>query len=65
MAMYSDPGPLISGSPISFLMQHLREGARDHGNGILAGTNNYIAEISGRQPMTVEEFVKRNRAAFV
>jgi hypothetical protein len=46
-------------------MQHLREGAMDHSNGILAGTNNYIAEISGRQPMTVEEFVNRHREAFV
>ena len=65
MAMYSDPGPLSGGSPKAFLMQHLREGAVDHSKGILAGTNNYIAEIGGRQPMTVEEFVNRNRGAFV
>src|SRR6266404_3891057 len=65
MAMYSDPGPLNGGSPKAFLMQHLREGAVDHSKGILAGTNNYIAEIGGRQPMTVEEFVNRNREAFV
>src|SRR6266850_3359907 len=65
MAMYSDPGALTGGSPRTFLMQHLREGAMDHSNGILAGTNNYIAEIGGRQPMTVEEFVNRNREAFV
>jgi NAD(P)H dehydrogenase (quinone) len=37
----------------------------DHSNGIFAGTNNYIAEIGGRPPMTVEEFVTRNRKAFV
>jgi uncharacterized protein YbjT (DUF2867 family) len=49
----------------SFLMQHLHEVAIDHSNGIFAGTNNYIAEIGGRQPMTVEEFVTRNRKAFV
>src|SRR6267142_144917 len=65
MAMYSDPGPLTGGSPRTFLMQHLREGAVDHSKGILAGTNNYIAEIGGRQPMTVEEFVNRYREAFV
>ena len=65
MAMYSDPGPLIGGSPQSFLMQHLREGAVDHSKGILAGTNNHIAEIGGRPPMTVEEFVSRYREAFV
>jgi uncharacterized protein YbjT (DUF2867 family) len=65
MVMYSDPGPLTAGSPKTFLMQHLREGAIDHSKGILAGTNNYIAEIGGRQPMAVEEFVNRNREAFV
>ena len=65
MAMYSDPGPFTAGSPKPFLMQHLREGAIDHSKGILAGTNNYIAEIGGRQPMTVEEFVTKHREAFL
>ena len=65
MAMYSDPGALTGGSPKTFLMQHLREAAIDHSNGILAGTNNYVAEIGGRQPMTVEEFVSGNRESFV
>ena len=46
-------------------MQHLQEVAIDHHNGIFAGTNRYIADIGGRQPMTVEEFVSRNREAFV
>ncbi len=54
-----------AGSAETFLMQHLHEVAIDHTNGIFAGTNNYIAEIGGRPPMTVEEFVTRNRAAFV
>ena len=49
----------------SFVIQHLKEVAIDHGNGIFAGTNNYIAEIGGRQPMTVEEFINKNREAFV
>jgi NAD(P)H dehydrogenase (quinone) len=65
MAMYGDKGAVTGGSPKTFLMQHLHEVAIDHGNGIFAGTNNYIAEIGGRQPMTVEEFVSRNREAFV
>jgi NAD(P)H dehydrogenase (quinone) len=64
-AMYSDQGALTSGSAKTFLMQHLYEVAIDHSNGIFAGTNNYIADIGGRQPMTVEEFVTRNREAFV
>jgi len=53
------------GSAKAFLMQHLGEVAIDHSNGIFAGTNNYIAEIGGRPPMTVEEFVSKNRKAFV
>jgi uncharacterized protein YbjT (DUF2867 family) len=65
MAMYSDPGALTGGSPKTFLMQHLCEGAVDHRKGILAGTNSYIAEIGGRQPMIVAEFVNRNREAFI
>ena len=64
MAMYSDPGAAAGGSAKAFLMQHLHEVAIDHSNGIFAGTNNYIAEIGGRQPMTVEEFVAKNREAF-
>jgi NAD(P)H dehydrogenase (quinone) len=64
MSMYSDPGALSGGPAKRFLMQHLHEVAIDHSNGIFAGTNNYIAEIGGRQPMTVEEFVSRNREAF-
>jgi NAD(P)H dehydrogenase (quinone) len=64
-SMYSDPGASTGGSAKSFLMQHLHEVAIDHNNGIFAGTNNYIAEIGGRPPMTVEEFVNKNREAFV
>ncbi|MFZ0679271.1 NmrA family NAD(P)-binding protein [Candidatus Binatus sp.] len=63
-SMYSDPGALSGGPAKAFLMQHLHEVAIDHSNGIFAGTNNYIAEIGGRPPMTVEEFVTRNREAF-
>jgi uncharacterized protein YbjT (DUF2867 family) len=64
-SMSSDPGASTGGSRKSFLMQHLGEVAIDHSNGIFAGTNNYIAEIGGRRPMTVEEFVKKNREALV
>jgi len=65
MAMYSDRGTLAGGSEKEYLMQHLQEVAIDHHNGIFTGTNNYITEIAGRPPMTVEEFVTRNRSAFV
>jgi NAD(P)H dehydrogenase (quinone) len=65
MAMYSDPGTLTGGSEKMYIMQHLQEVAIDHHNGIFAGTNSYIADIGGRQPMTVEEFVTKHREAFV
>lgn len=64
-SFYSDPGAFNAGSGKSYVIQHLREVAIDHDNGIFAGTNNYIADIGGRRPMTVEEFVNRNREAFV
>jgi NAD(P)H dehydrogenase (quinone) len=48
----------------SFLIQHLREVAIDHQNGIFAGTNDLVEKIGGRPPMTLEEFIAKNRAAF-
>jgi NAD(P)H dehydrogenase (quinone) len=47
----------------SFLIQHLREVAIDHQNGIFAGTNDLVEKIGGRPPMTLEEFINKNRAA--
>ena len=48
----------------SFLIQHLREAVVDHKNGILAGTNDVVKKIGGRQPTTLEEFITRHRKAF-
>jgi NAD(P)H dehydrogenase (quinone) len=48
----------------SFLLQHLREVAIDHQNGIFAGTNDLVDKIGGRPPMTLEEFINKHRAAF-
>jgi uncharacterized protein YbjT (DUF2867 family) len=64
-SFYSDPGAFSPDSGKSYVIQHLKEVAIDHGNGIFAGTNSYIADIGGRTPMTVEEFVTKNREAFV
>jgi uncharacterized protein YbjT (DUF2867 family) len=55
-------GALAAGD--SFLIQHLREVAIDHQNGIFAGTNDLVEQIGGRPPMTLEEFINKNRAAF-
>ena len=49
----------------SFLIQHLREVAIDHQNGIFAGTNDLVEKIGGRPPTTLEEFITKNREAFV
>jgi NAD(P)H dehydrogenase (quinone) len=55
----------ITGRPGSeFLVQHLREVAIDHTNGVFAGSNNFVATIGGRPPLTVEAFVDKHRDAF-
>jgi NAD(P)H dehydrogenase (quinone) len=56
----------ITGRPGSdFLVQHLREVAIDHTNGVFAGTNNLVEEIGGRPPLTIAEFVTKHRGAFL
>jgi len=55
----------VSGRPGSeFLVQHLREVAIDHTNGVFAGTNDLVEKIGGRAPLTVEAFVAKHRDAF-
>ena len=49
----------------SFVIQHLREVVIDLQNGIFAGTNDLVEKIGGRRPMTLEEFISKNRAAFI
>jgi NAD(P)H dehydrogenase (quinone) len=48
----------------TFLLQHLKEVAIDHQNGVFSGTNDLVQKIGGRPAMTVEEFVAKNRAVF-
>jgi uncharacterized protein YbjT (DUF2867 family) len=57
-----EPKPERQGD--SFVIQHLREVAIDHQNGIFAGTNDLIEKIGGRPPRTLEEFINKHRAAF-
>jgi hypothetical protein len=45
-------------------MQHLREVAIDHQNGIFAGTNDLVETIGGRPATTLEAFIDKHRAAF-
>ena len=48
----------------SFLIQHLREVAIDHQNGVFAGTNDVVEKIGRRQPTTLVEFITKHRQAF-
>ena len=50
------------GAGSDFVLQHLKEIAIDHQNGIFSGMNNYVQEIGGRPPMTVEQFVEKQSA---
>ncbi|MCR6484934.1 NmrA family NAD(P)-binding protein [Amycolatopsis sp. OK19-0408] len=45
-------------------VQHLVNVAVDYRNGIFAGTNDVVRTLTGVEPLTVEEFVKRNRGEF-
>ena len=47
-----------------YLAQHLSSVAVDYRNGIFSGTNDIVAQVGGKKPMTIEEFVTANSAAF-
>lgn len=47
-----------------FLIQHFVEVAVDYQNGIFAGVDGVIGQITGVAPQTVRDFVKANREAF-
>ena len=46
------------------LVQHLSNVAVDYQNGVFSGVNNNIERISGRAPLSVEQFVTENKADF-
>ncbi|GAU04480.1 hypothetical protein BSLA_02r2114 [Burkholderia stabilis] len=47
-----------------FLTQHLVEVAQNYRDGVFAGTNDFIEKITGKPPLSVQQFVARNRAVF-
>ena len=64
-SLYSE-ADRITGRPGSeFLVQHLREVAIDHTNGVFAGTNDFVEKIGGQPPLSVEAFVVKHRDAFI
>lgn len=47
-----------------FIIQHFEEVAIDYQNGIFAGTNDVIQQITGQAPQTIDAYVAANRNAF-
>lgn len=63
-SLYAEPDRITGQAGSAFLVQHLREVAIDHANGVFAGTNDIVERIGGRPPLTVEAFVAAHRDAF-
>jgi uncharacterized protein YbjT (DUF2867 family) len=49
---------------VAHRVQHLANVAADYRNGVFSGTNDYVADIGGITPTTVEEFAVRNKDHF-
>jgi NAD(P)H dehydrogenase (quinone) len=47
-----------------YLVQHITGVAEMHAQGLMAGTNGAVEQLTGRPPMTVAAFVEKHRAAF-
>jgi NAD(P)H dehydrogenase (quinone) len=47
-----------------FMIQHFCAVAVDYQNGLFSGEDKFIAELTGKPPMTVREFVASQREAF-
>ncbi|PWN86773.1 NmrA family protein [Acaromyces ingoldii] len=46
------------------LVQHLRVVAQDYKDGVFAGTNSVVEDLTGRKPLSVEQFAVANRSKF-
>lgn len=58
-----EKGLLASGGA-AFLAQHMRAVATDHRNGLFAGKNDVVEKITGRKPLTIREFISKNKEMF-
>jgi NAD(P)H dehydrogenase (quinone) len=47
------------------LWQHLQEIAKDHQNGVFAGTNDLVEKIGGQRPIGLPEFLEAHRGALL
>lgn len=64
-SLYSEADRITGKAGSEFLVQHLREVAIDHTNGVFAGTNDLVERIGGQPPLSVEAFVAKHRDAFI
>ena len=46
------------------LWQHFQEIAKDHQNGVFAGTDNTVERITGKRPISFPDFLQAHRSAF-
>ena len=47
------------------LWQHFAEIAKDHQNGVFAGTNDLVEKLGGKRPIGLPEFLEAHRSAFL
>jgi NAD(P)H dehydrogenase (quinone) len=47
------------------MWQHFEEIAKDHQNGVFAGTNDLVQKIGGKRPMGLPEFLQANKTAIL
>jgi uncharacterized protein YbjT (DUF2867 family) len=47
------------------MWQHFEEIAKDHQNGVFAGTNDLVEKIGGKRPMGLPEFLQANKTAIL
>ncbi|WP_263367860.1 NmrA family NAD(P)-binding protein [Edaphobacter bradus] len=47
------------------LWQHFEEIAKDHQNGVFAGTNDLVKKIGGQRPIGLPEYLEAHRSAFL
>jgi NAD(P)H dehydrogenase (quinone) len=47
------------------LWQHFQEIAKDHQNGVFAGTNDTVERITGKRPISLPDVLQAHRSAFI
>ena len=55
----------VTGQDIPFLVQHIDAIAEMHRDGLMAGTTDTVKKIIGRNPLTLAQFVEKNRAVWM